>query len=118
MHRDSWIPGFSTNTVAYDPTNDKYILITNGTCTLDHSCTAGYQATHKDCGCIYKPFEGLVFDNVRDDGTITSWSCQNITDRTLIPCEKEKSNAIILAYRLALEEFEKQRRRRKKKPVW
>jgi hypothetical protein len=58
---DTWInPLLAANCCAFNKDTKEFVLINNGICTLNHSTPAGYAKDHVNCGCRFRPFEGIV----------------------------------------------------------
>jgi hypothetical protein len=81
----------ATNKLAYDHENKEIVLVTNGTCVLDHSSRGNFAESHKTCGCRFEAFEaiaprvcGVHIDNGRP---IMAWVYKHVRDEHLTPCE-------------------------------
>jgi len=78
---DIWIdPQLQTNRVAFNKDTKEFIIVTNGTCILDHSSPEGYAKDHINCGCKYRPHEGIVLRIIgfEDDIPIHGWTYVSI----------------------------------------
>ena len=73
-YRVTRLPDFKQNTVYYDTYARENVLVTNGTCALDHSTAAGFARDHGHSGreCRYKALECFAIRaNVDMNGEVT-----------------------------------------------
>lgn len=88
---DNWINNkLAMNCVAFDSENKEHVLISNGSCMLDHSGTEGYRAQHigrdgKPCGCLYAPSEAIAIRLLSMEGgkPLIAWTYRRVNPAAL-----------------------------------
>ena len=76
--------------IAFDKIAKEHVLISNGTCTLDHSTPEAYAIAHKGKTCVYAPSEAIAirYLGYHKGKPILGWTYRGV-DPAVLSCSDD-----------------------------